>query len=89
MLNIYIAGITDEVAVDFANRLGFHGQIALDAADIFTKLYHIFINNDCTLLEINPFTENSDNTGKFYPGRRGDHMYSTVASAFRDHPQIM
>merc|ERR1719427_1353592 len=54
-------GITHEVASDFAKRLGFQGQMASDAADIFTKLYHIFVNNDCTLLEINPFTENSDN----------------------------
>jgi len=55
-------GITNEIALDFAKRLGFNGQMALDAADIFVKLYNIFIDNDCTLLEINPFTENSDNT---------------------------
>merc|ERR1719259_1370004 len=55
-------GITNEIALDFAKRLGFSGQMALDAADIFVKLYNIFIDNDCTLLEINPFTENSDNT---------------------------
>jgi len=59
-INIF-AGITPEIALDFAKRLGFHGQMATDAADIFVKLYNIFIDNDCTLLEINPFTENSDN----------------------------
>jgi len=60
-INVF-TGITSEIALDFANRLGFQGQMAVDAADIFVKLYNIFIDNDCTLLEINPFTENSDNT---------------------------
>lgn len=59
-INIF-TGITEEIALDFAKRLGFQDSIATDAADIFVKLYNIFIDNDCTLLEINPFTENSDN----------------------------
>jgi len=59
-INIF-TGITEEIALDFAKRLGFQDSMAADAADIFVKLYNIFIDNDCTLLEINPFTENSDN----------------------------
>merc|ERR1719427_958057 len=59
-INIF-SGITQDIALDFAKRLGFDGVMAEDAADIFVKLYNIFIENDCTLLEINPFTENSDN----------------------------
>lgn len=53
-------GLQEDVALQFANRLGFKGPLAEGAADIFLKLYKIFIENDCTLLEINPFTENSD-----------------------------
>lgn len=58
-INIF-TGITEEIALNFADRLGFAGDSAKDAADIFIKLYNIFIENDCTLLEINPFTENAD-----------------------------
>jgi len=53
-------GITQEIALDYAHRVGFEGPQATQAADIFCKLYNIFVQNDCTLLEINPFTENSD-----------------------------
>lgn len=55
-------GLSEEVARDFASKLGFKGSLEDGAADIFLKLYKIFIENDCTLLEINPFTENSDGT---------------------------
>lgn len=56
-------GITKEIALDFARRLGMGGEQREDAADIFIKLYNMFIANDCTLLEINPFTENADGAG--------------------------
>jgi len=58
-INIF-EGITKEIALDFANRVGFASECAEDAADIFIKLYNLFIEKDCTLLEINPFTENVD-----------------------------
>jgi succinyl-CoA synthetase beta subunit len=53
-------GLTDEMAMDLANKLGFAGQSKTDAADIMQKLYKLFRERDCILLEINPFTETTD-----------------------------
>ncbi|XP_057302327.1 succinate--CoA ligase [ADP-forming] subunit beta, mitochondrial-like [Hydractinia symbiolongicarpus] len=50
-------GFDKKTAVEYANRLGFTAGCVDSAADIFLKLYNLFIEKDCTLLEINPFTE--------------------------------
>merc|ERR1712127_294354 len=40
-----------------ADKLGFEGKSKDQAADIMQKLYKLFRERDCILLEINPFTE--------------------------------
>ena len=50
-------------AVNFAERLGFTDHNKNSAAELFSKLYDVFMKNDCTLLEINPFTELADGGG--------------------------
>lgn len=53
-------GLTQDMALDLADKLGFVGQSKTDAADIMQKLYKLFRERDCILLEINPFTETTD-----------------------------
>lgn len=55
-------GLTREQALGLADKLGFSGKGAEDAADIMQKLYKLFRERDCILLEINPFTETTDGT---------------------------
>eukprot|EP00834_Sanchytrium_tribonematis_P003524 NODE_138_length_16264_cov_1.140860.p8 type:complete len:350 gc:universal NODE_138_length_16264_cov_1.140860:6408-5359(-) len=50
-------GLTDSVARDVATKIGFSGQAIDEAADIFQKLYKVFTEKDCTLVEINPLAE--------------------------------
>jgi succinyl-CoA synthetase beta subunit len=53
-------GPTKEQAVSFAARVGFPLAQQQEAADTFIKLYNIFINNDATLIEINPMSVDLD-----------------------------
>ncbi|KAK5986169.1 Succinyl-CoA ligase beta subunit [Trichostrongylus colubriformis] len=50
-------GVTAEIAVDVAAKMGFQGDCAKQAADIILKLYTLFRRTDATLLEINPMAE--------------------------------
>merc|ERR1719231_105407 len=43
-----------------ATKMGFTGPQAKSAADSIANLYKVFIERDCTMLEINPFAELSD-----------------------------
>ncbi|XP_022098700.1 succinate--CoA ligase [ADP-forming] subunit beta, mitochondrial-like [Acanthaster planci] len=54
-------GIQDEEADNMAKQMGFSENCQKQAADTFKRLYNFFIVNDCTMLEINPLTE--DNQG--------------------------
>lgn len=53
-------GLTEAQATKLASRLGFVGDSQRQAADIMQKLYKIFKEKDCILLEINPFSETTD-----------------------------
>lgn len=53
-------GLTEEQALSLATRLGFEGNSKLQASSIMQKLYKLFKERDCILLEINPFTETTD-----------------------------
>lgn len=53
-------GLTADQANELATRLGFQGKSKEQAADIMIKLYKLFRERDCVLLEINPFTETTD-----------------------------
>jgi succinyl-CoA synthetase beta subunit len=42
-------------------QLGLEGSIARDAAHVMRALYNIFVENDCSLIEINPLIVTNDN----------------------------
>ena len=50
-------GLTDAVARDVATKIGFSGDAIEQAMDIFKKLYNLFKEKDCTMVEINPLAE--------------------------------
>ncbi|XP_065056029.1 succinate--CoA ligase [ADP-forming] subunit beta, mitochondrial-like [Rhopilema esculentum] len=50
-------GLSMDQAIRFACQMGFGPHCVEPAADIFVKLYNLFIEKDCTLIEINPLTE--------------------------------
>jgi len=53
-------GLTQEQADTLADKLGFVGDAKRQAADIMLKLYKLFREKDCILLEINPLSETTD-----------------------------
>ncbi|KAF2843708.1 putative succinyl-CoA synthetase beta subunit [Patellaria atrata CBS 101060] len=53
-------GVTDEIARDIANKLGFSEQCIEDARTTIQKLYQIFMERDATQIEINPLSETTD-----------------------------
>lgn len=53
-------GLSIEEARDIALRVGFPEDTREHAADFFTKLYTVFIEKDCTTVEINPMSEDVD-----------------------------
>lgn len=56
-------GIQREQAERLARKLGFDGDQLQQTADIFERLYSVFIEYDSTMLEINPLAEDSTGTG--------------------------
>ena len=52
-------GLTEAQARDLAERLDVKGSIS-DAVTQLQALYDVFINNDCTMLEINPLAETNE-----------------------------
>jgi len=55
-------GLTEDQARKLADRLGFVGESQQQAVDIMIRLYKLFQERDCILLEINPFSETTDGT---------------------------
>ncbi len=58
LLKLYIdptVGLTDEAACALAKTLGFTGEGVDAAAAFFKNLYKVFMDNDATLVEVNPF----------------------------------
>jgi succinyl-CoA synthetase beta subunit len=54
-------GLSKDVALDVAKKLGFKGEKAQgDAANIFVGLYKLFKAKDATQIEINPMAETKD-----------------------------
>merc|ERR1712137_360707 len=50
-------GITEDQAKQMAQKMGFEGAQADSAAKSIASLYKVFIECDCTMVEINPFAE--------------------------------
>merc|ERR1711924_576114 len=55
-----VQGITDAQATDMAEKMGFSGAQAASTAKSIANLYKVFIDCDCTMVEINPFAELTD-----------------------------
>merc|ERR1719453_1846333 len=53
-------GFTGDLAKEMATQMGWSGEKAKDAAKSIEGLYKVFIDCDCTMVEINPFAELSD-----------------------------
>lgn len=51
-------GLTREQALTVADKLGLVGKRD-QAADMFCRLYNLFIKYDATMIEINPLAEDS------------------------------
>lgn len=52
-------GLTKEQALKVADKLGLTAKRD-DAAEMFQKLYNLFIKYDATMIEINPLAEDSN-----------------------------
>merc|ERR1719278_2187278 len=57
-------GVTDKMAVDVAEFLGFQGDLVPQCADQIKNLYKAFLEVDCVQLEVNPLAETPQ--GKVY-----------------------
>merc|ERR1712087_740235 len=55
-----MAGLSSEQAKSMADQMGFTGSQNADAAELIHNLYKVFIECDCTMLEINPLASLSD-----------------------------
>lgn len=53
-------GLTPEKAREAAIKLGFPAEKEDEIADVFVKLYQLFVEKDATMVEINPFAEDSN-----------------------------
>lgn len=53
-------GVTDKLATDIANVLGYTQEAIPEAAKTIQNLYQCFIERDCTQVEINPLSETPD-----------------------------
>ncbi|KAF2206001.1 succinyl-CoA ligase-like protein subunit beta [Delitschia confertaspora ATCC 74209] len=53
-------GVTDEMARNIANELGFSEQCIEDAKNTIQNLYKVFMEKDATQIEINPLSETTD-----------------------------
>ena len=57
----FATGLTKDIALDVAKKLGFKSEQAQkEAADTFINLYKIFKDKDATQIEINPLGETAD-----------------------------
>merc|ERR1719473_216274 len=64
-------GMSDAQALDMATQMGWSGEKAKDAAASIAGLYRVFIDCDCTMVEINPFAELSDGRVMVCDGKVG------------------
>ena len=50
-------GVTDEMATELAEFLGFKGELVPQCAEQIKNLYTMFLDVDCLQLEVNPLAE--------------------------------
>lgn len=64
-LNVLFLGLTREQALKVAEKLGLTVKRE-EAADMFQKLYNLFIKYDVNMIEINPLAEDSSGQRMYY-----------------------
>ena len=57
-------GFTNAKAKEAAKKLGFPDAKLDEVAEVFVNLYNMFVSKDATMVEINPFAEDSNGTCK-------------------------
>ena len=57
-------GLSNDQAIQFAKDLEFKDQEIQQAAEIFIKLYKLFVEKDCLMIEINPLVTIKTKEGK-------------------------
>merc|ERR1711972_795699 len=55
-----VEGMTSEIATKMATEMGYTGGQIKEAAELIANLYKVFIECDCTMLEINPLATLKD-----------------------------
>ena len=58
-------GLNKDNALDAVRKLGFPKEKREDVADVLVNVYNLFIEKDATLIEINPFAEDSHGECRF------------------------
>ena len=56
-------GLTSETATDLARKLGFSSGAVEEASKAIMNLYKVFVEKDCTQVEINPMIETKEGKG--------------------------
>ena len=59
LVSIY-EGLHNYTAIEFARRLGLSGELKKEFMDILKKLAKLYLEKDCTLIEINPLALTGD-----------------------------
>merc|ERR1712168_1400230 len=55
-----IGGLSKEMALDIASKLHFPAEDQEEVSETLIKLYNLFLSKDATMVEINPFAEDSN-----------------------------
>lgn len=64
-IRLQFLGVTDETAQDLAKKLGLENRMEETVA-VIKSLYNAFINNDASLIEINPYAEDTYGKSKYH-----------------------
>ena len=79
-----LAGLGKEQALKIAQAVGLTGGAAVQAADVFQKLYKCYMDTDASLVEINPL--NCDSKGNIIAL---DAKFNFDSNALFRHPEIV
>lgn len=60
----FLTGVTDEKAEDLARQLGLESRME-ETVSVIKALYTAFISNDASMIEINPYAEDTYGKSKW------------------------
>ena len=69
--------MTLDQAMNAAKELGIPGQNLEEVANILVNLYNLFVEKDATMVEINPFAEDSHGKCKYFFKEFHKFIFST------------